>query len=165
MINSLDRLIEGIIRVLRADIIPHLADEYARGQAYSVIDLLQNLRLRIDWAVGPLRDQVEAQAALAMHFDRLWAGQALPPPPAPDPPEAPAATGSELLAQRDALDGHLCAVLRWLEGNRATLPAAIAAEAEAALRRYIHEQLQRDLRLTARPLFVDIARRTDASPA
>jgi hypothetical protein len=164
MTNSLDRLIEGIIRVLRADIIPRLAEEYPRGQAYSVIDLLQNLRPRIDWAVGPLRDQVAAQAALAAHLARLWEDQALRPPPAPDPRPAPGATGSELVALRDALDGHLCAVLRWLDGHRPALPAAPAAEADAALRRYIHEQLQRDLRLTARPLFAEIARRTDASP-
>ena len=50
---SLERLIEGIIATLRTDVIPNVSDAYARGQAVGVIDLLNNIGPRIEWARAP----------------------------------------------------------------------------------------------------------------
>ena len=54
MNNSLDRLIGGIIATLRAHVIPNVTDGYARGQAIGVIDLLNNIAPRLEWARAPL---------------------------------------------------------------------------------------------------------------
>jgi hypothetical protein len=50
MNNSLERLTEGIIAALRTHVIPHVADAYARGQAIGVIDILNNIAPRLEWA-------------------------------------------------------------------------------------------------------------------
>ena len=54
MNNSLERLIAGIMATLRADVIPNVTDAYARGQAIGVIDLLNNIAPRLEWARAPL---------------------------------------------------------------------------------------------------------------
>ena len=51
---SLERLLEGIIATLRTDVIPNVSDAYARGQAVGVIDLLNNIGPRIEWARAPV---------------------------------------------------------------------------------------------------------------
>src|SRR5262249_59630389 len=58
MNNSLERLIAGIIATLRADVIPNVTDAYARGQAIGVIDLLNNIAPRLEWARAPLAEAV-----------------------------------------------------------------------------------------------------------
>ena len=58
MNNSLDRLIEGITATLRAHVIPNVTDAYARGQAIGVIDLLNNIAPRLEWARAPLAEAV-----------------------------------------------------------------------------------------------------------
>lgn len=60
MSNSLDRLIGGIIATLRTHVIPNVTDSYARGQAIGVIDLLNNIAPRLDWARAPLRSGCRA---------------------------------------------------------------------------------------------------------
>ena len=54
------RLIEGIIATMRSDVIPHVSDSYARGQAVGVIDLLNNIAPRVEWAQAPLARLVQA---------------------------------------------------------------------------------------------------------
>jgi len=54
--NSLERLIAGIIATLRTDVIPNVTDDYARGQAIGVIDLLNNIAPRLEWARAPLAE-------------------------------------------------------------------------------------------------------------
>ena len=48
MNNSLNRLIDGIIIALEREIIPRVDDAYARGQAFAVMDLLRNMRPRLE---------------------------------------------------------------------------------------------------------------------
>lgn len=59
MQNSLDRLFEGMASALRQDVLPHLADPYARAQVTAAIELLGNLSTRVDWR------EPEAAEALA----------------------------------------------------------------------------------------------------
>ena len=66
MNNSLERLIAGIIATLRTDVIPNITDAYARGQAIGVIDLLNNIAPRLEWARAPLAEAVaERRKAVA----------------------------------------------------------------------------------------------------
>ncbi|HWY25724.1 MAG TPA: hypothetical protein VNX47_12435 [Nevskia sp.] len=155
MNNTLDRLFAGLITSLRSEIIPRLDDEFARGQAYAAMDLLNNLRPRIDWAVGPLAEQIAAQLAAAQRIAALAPEQALPEELklAPQP-----ATGDALRQYRDALDEHLCRVLDALP----QAPSAQRDAVRAVLTQYMKEQVRREVSLAAKPLFGEIAGNTSA---
>lgn len=153
MNNTLDRLFAGLITSLRSEIIPRLDDEFARGQAYAAMDLLNNLRPRIDWAVGPLAEQIAAQVAAAARIAAQAPQHALPEAltAAPQP-----ATGEALRNYRDALDEHLCQVLDGLP----QLPAVQREAVQAVLTQYMKEQVRREVSLAAKPLFGEIAGNT-----
>jgi hypothetical protein len=161
MNNTLDRLFGGIIASLQSEIIPRLDDEFARGQAYAAVDLLNNLRPRLDWAVGPLSEQITAQLQALRRIEEL--ARALPqrPPFASPLVEAPLPpTGEGLRQRRDQLDEHLCRVLDWLAG----VPAG-SEPIGAVLTQYMKEQVRREVNLAAKPLFGEIAGNTGASAA
>ena len=61
---ALERLLEGIVTTLRNDVIPHVVDPYARGQAVGVIDLLNNIAPKLEWARGPLLGEIEEKRGL-----------------------------------------------------------------------------------------------------
>lgn len=155
MNNSIDRILDGILVTLKTEVLTRLTDEYARGQVLSAIDLLANLKPRIDWAMGPLREEVEAQSALAARIaERFAAGPERPPAP-PAAAAEPGATASDVERLRDRLDEHLCEVIRWLAARDA-LPAA--AECELEIRRHLRERLRRELGRTAKTLLGEISR-------
>ena len=165
MNNSLDRLFAGIIASLVSEIIPRLDDEFARGQAYAIVDLLTNLRPRIDWAVGPLSEQIAAQLAAARQIDELAQDlqNGLPglPPTLAAMPEP--AAGETLRRLRDQLDEHLCKVIDWQNQPPAGVPEAGVAAIVAVTAKYMQEQVRREVSLLARPLFGEIAGNTGAS--
>lgn len=146
---ALDRLIEGIVATLRSDVIPNVTDAYARGQAVGVIDLLNNIAPRIEWAQRPIQEAVEEKRALLAEIARLS------PAAVPDVPRGEAAsTAEELLAQRGALDariGDAIAALSKVKRDDA------GAEALALVRRHLHDEQKREMRITSKPLFAEIA--------
>ena len=153
MNNTLDRLFAGLIASLRSEIIPRLDDEFARGQAYAAMDLLNNLRPRLDWAVGPLAEQIAAQLAAAERIAALASQFALPEALKTGPQPA---TGEALRNYRDALDEHLCKVLDGLP----QVPGAQRDAMQAVLTQYMKEQVRREVSLAAKPLFGEIAGNT-----
>jgi hypothetical protein len=146
---ALDRLIEGIVATLRSDVIPNVTDAYARGQAVGVIDLLNNIAPRIEWAQRPIQEAVEEKRALLAEIARLS------PAVVPDVPRSEAAsTAEELLAQRGALDariGDAIAALSKVKRDDA------GGEALALVRRHLHDEQKREMRITSKPLFAEIA--------
>ncbi|MFZ1119853.1 MAG: hypothetical protein WAN81_06425, partial [Candidatus Binataceae bacterium] len=71
MNNSLNRLIDGIIIALEREIIPRVDDAYARGQAFAVMDLLRNMRPRLEWSREVTLAQVGLQEAALKRVDDL----------------------------------------------------------------------------------------------
>jgi hypothetical protein len=134
MNNSLNRLIDGIVIALEREIIPRVDDAYARGQAFAVMDLLRNMRPRLQWS----REVTLAQVALQE------------------------ADTTELEARRDRLETEVCGVLKWLTEHRARLDAAVAKSVEETLTNYMREAIKRELALTANPLFAEISRGANA---
>ncbi len=61
MNNSFPRLIDGMCTTLREEVLPRLDDEFARGQVFGVINLLNTFRARADWSAGFLLAQIAAQ--------------------------------------------------------------------------------------------------------
>lgn len=159
MTNSLERIFDGMIDVLQSRVIPSIAEEFARGQAYGALDLLRNLKPRVEWAVGPLYDDVAAGLALARRIAALLEGAE------PKPPEAPAEnlererlTATDLEPMRDRLDAHLTEVLRWLGAHPGAVPAGRADEVESVIRKEQRARLKREVKLTAPTLFGEISR-------
>jgi hypothetical protein len=154
MNNSLERLIGGVIASLRASVIPNVTDAYARGQAIGVIDVLNNIMPRIEWARSPI---IEAVIERRRGLDEARALV----------PEAPAsaetarainldcASSAELAAERDRLDGEIADLLVW-----AHRPGACGdvTGATAVLRRCVHDAIEREMKTTRKPLFAEIAR-------
>jgi hypothetical protein len=163
MNNSLNRLIDGIIIALEREIIPRVDDAYARGQAFAVMDLLRNMRPRLEWSREVTLAQVGLQEAALGRVDDLCRGQA-ERPPAYAPPPAPSNTlgTKELEVRRDRLEAEVCSLLKWLAGHRATLDVAVAKSIEDTLTNYMREAIKRELALTANPLFAEISRGANA---
>ena len=163
MNNSLNRLIDGIIIALEREIIPHVDDAYARGQAFAVMDLLRNMRPRLEWSREVTLAQVGLQESALGRVDDLCRGQA-ERPPAYAPPPAPSNTlgTKELEVRRDRLEAEVCSLLKWLAGHRAALDAAVAKSIEDTLTNYMREAIKRELALTANPLFAEISRGANA---
>jgi hypothetical protein len=154
--NSLERLIGGIITTLRTHVIPNVTDGYARGQAIGVIDLLNNIAPRLEWARAPLLE------AVVERRNAIRAVRALVP-------EAPgsanglrdqalaAASAAELAAERDRLDGEIADLIAWTHSSAA---CGDVAKAIALLRQHVRDELKRDMKLTKKPLFAEIAKAT-----
>lgn len=65
-------LLDGVVDTLLARVLPHVQDRPARGQLYAAVDVLRNLRDRVE----PKRALLEAEAtsagtALALAIERL----------------------------------------------------------------------------------------------
>ncbi|MBR0756256.1 hypothetical protein JQ604_29115 [Bradyrhizobium jicamae] len=147
---GLQRLLEGILATLRDDVIPHVTEPYARGQAVGVIDLLNNIGPRLEWARGPLLVDIEEKRAVLHAVAGHIPGAALPVGH-----EAIGVT-TDLQAERDRLDGLICDVLAELMGEGASnFPER--DQALALIRGHLHDSLTREMKLTRKPLFAEIA--------
>ncbi len=159
MTNSLQRIFDGIIDVLHSRVIPKIHDESARSQAYGALDMLRNLKPRVEWAVGPMRDDVVAELSLCGRIAALLENAKPAPPSAPtESPPTFGLTAAELEPLRDRLDEYLCEVLRWIAEHLETLPSATASEIETAIRDQQRVRLKREVKLTAPQLFGEISR-------
>jgi hypothetical protein len=156
MNNSLPRLIDGMVATLRKEVIPHIEGDFARGQAFGVIYMLNSLKLRASWSNEFLIEQLRALEDAARELDGLGAG--IPAALVPGkcaPREAPAA--AELEAMRDQGDERISALIEWLASNRESVSTVAAAHIEAAIDRYLHRQLKWELSTSAKPMFVEIS--------
>ena len=156
MTNSLPRIFDALIETLQDRVIPKIADVSARAQAYGVLDMLRNLKPRVDWAVGPLHEDVAAEIALVKQIAALLPDA--PAAPAEDLERSSISIGADLEAVRERLDRHLCEVLHWLGEHREALPAGRTEEIERAIRDQQRVRLKREVKLTAPPLFGEISR-------
>lgn len=146
---ALTRLFEGVVATLRTEVIPHIDDAYARGQAVGVIDLLNNVAGRVEWARAPLLEAVrEKQRLLALASEAL--GE-----PAPAPSEALDVLGSaELIEERARLDAEICETMKRAHGRGAD---AAAREALGLLIRHAHDEAAAAMKWTRKPQFAEIA--------
>lgn len=149
----LERIIEGIVATMRADVIPHVSDSYARGQAVAVIDLLNNIAPRVEWAQAPLAAQLVRKQALLSQIRDIVPGVApdLPPDGAV---ELPATGAVELLRQRGRLDAAIGDAVAIVWPRRREPGFDRAAE---LIRAHLHEEMAAEMKITRKPLFAEIA--------
>ncbi|HEY4925695.1 MAG TPA: hypothetical protein VII20_14880 [Roseiarcus sp.] len=157
MNNSLPRLIDGMIATLRGEIIPHVEGDFARGQAFGLIYMLNSIRLRAAWSNEFLCEQLQALDEASRDLEGVMT----------DLPGAPALTlrapsglptAVELESMRDQGAARVCELIDWLATHRAGAPAVAVARAEDIIDRYIHRQLKWELSTSAKPMFDEISR-------
>lgn len=160
MNNSLPRLIDGMVATLRREIIPHVEGDFARGQAFGVVYMLNSMRLRASWSNAFLVEQIRALEEASRELEAV-VGE-LPGAPAPAvraPPGVP--TELELEAMRDQGDARICELIDWLATDGKTAPAAAVARADEIVARYIQRQLKWEISTSAKPMFDEISRGSD----
>ena len=156
MNNSLPRLIDGMCATLRSEVLTRLDDEFARGQVFGVINLLNTFKLRADWSTGFLIEQIASQQAALDGVAALLGD--VPFAPAAGTPAAPTATPvAELLALRDDGNRRIGQWLDWLDRQRASLAPDAVANGEALLRQAMRDELRIELRNAPRPLFAEMS--------
>jgi hypothetical protein len=184
MNNSFVRLVQGMNHTLRSEVLPRLDDEYARGQVWGLINLLNTFEKRADWSAGFLLLQLQAQQAAleqaAVLLDRTS--------PVAATCAAASASVAELLAQRDNHNLAMAALFAELDGAGGTdgahgahgAPAVLAsvalpldsahagapdaaavaarrAQALALLRRAMRTEVDLELQHSPRPLFAQMS--------
>jgi len=138
---AVETLLDGVVQTLLDAVLPDVRTRFARGQLYAAIDVLRNLRDRVELRASLLTDEAESAAAAlerveaalraagaaadAARIEQLRAGA----PPAPP------------LARVVALRAALVATVPLLD----TLPASTAAAARTALGEHLAAQAMRDL--------------------
>ena len=150
---SLDRLFEGIIATLRTDVIPNIRDGYARGQAVGVLDLLNNIGPRIEWARAPVAAAIAEKHALLRAL-----GELLPDLPQTSVPDCAASSSTtELAAERDRLDAEIGDALALIHVSKPGASVEKREQALSLLKQHMHDELTREMKLTRKPLFAEIA--------
>jgi hypothetical protein len=145
-----------MVATLRKEVIPHIEGDFARGQAFGVIYMLNSLKLRASWSNEFLVEQLRALEEAARELDEF--GAEIPAalvPGARAPREAPAS--AELEAMRNQGDERISALIDWLAEHRESVSAEAAARIEATIDRYLHRQLKWELSTSSKPMFVEIS--------
>jgi hypothetical protein len=145
-----------MVATLRKEVIPRIEGEYARGQAFGVIYMLNTLKLRCSWSNAFLVEQLKALEGVSRNLEPL--APSLAGAPLPDV-HAPAALpeARTLEAMRDAGDARICDLIDWLATNRAHLPPEVAARAESIVDAYLARQAKYEISTSARPMFVEMS--------
>jgi len=150
MLVPIEMLIDGVVRTLTEHVLPDVEGRFARGQLYAAVDVLRNLRDRIEARIA--LDEAEATSAAAA-LERVIAS--LPPetgralaalrdaaPPAP-PAERATALRAALVAALEAIDA---------------LPEEVAIPARAALLEHLAAQAVRDVMVLKPSLLTEISK-------
>ncbi|MFT3821220.1 MAG: hypothetical protein QM750_26990 [Rubrivivax sp.] len=158
MNNSFERLIDGLCATLRAEVLTRLDDEFARGQVFGVINVLNTFKARADWSAGFLLQQIAAQQQAldaARHAVPAALQATLPTAPAGLLPAA--VPIADLLSRRDAGNDAIASWLQWLDGPGRALPADAAAAVEALLLAAMRAEVDIELKHAPRPLFAEMS--------
>jgi hypothetical protein len=137
MLVPIETMIDGLVRTLTERVLPDVPTRFARGQLYAVIDVLRNLRDRVEPRAALFEDEsASIAAALGRVIPHLpAASQRTLEAAVADAPAAP--PSARLVALRAALILALDAL--------ADLPPADAAAARAAVNDHLAAQTMRDL--------------------
>jgi hypothetical protein len=159
MNNSFARLIDGMNATLRKEVLSRLDDEFARGQVFGIINLLNTFKVRADWSAGFLLQQLEAQRTALDGVAALLQGRpeasSLPQLPTGAVPQAVAI--ADLLVARDDGNRAIGELLGWLDAQRAALTPEITAQIETLLRTAMRAEVSLELKNAPRPLFAEMS--------
>ena len=145
-----DALIDGVVRTLVESVLPDVSTRFARGQLYAAVDVLRNLRDRLELRADLAAAEADsAAAALARVVAALGddagarVAQALQAAPAAPPAERAAALRAAVATALEVLDA---------------LPSGNSAAARAALAEHLAAQVMRDLMVLKPSLLTEISK-------
>jgi len=153
MLIPIERLVDGLVQTLLEQVLPDVGSRYARGQLYAVVDVLRNLRDRVDERPALLEaEAASAEAALLAAAAGLRGG---PGSEAAERIEAalaaaPAAPVAERLA---ALRGVVVLGMQAIDH----LPPEVADRARVTLGGHLGGQALREVALLKPSLLAEIS--------
>jgi hypothetical protein len=151
MLIPIERLIDGCMQTLREEVLPEVASRAVRGRVWAVLDVLNNLRDRIEEKHAPATAESDsAQAALSQcAAARRAAGDA----------EGAAALASALLAAPSEPPTARAAALREaLADAIAARPEGLPDSERESLRAHLAAQALRDVMLLKPSLLSEISK-------
>ena len=162
MNNSFPRLIDGMCATLRTEVLSRIDDEFARGQVFGVINLLNTFKVRADWSAGFLLQQIAAQRTAIDSVAALMTAQPLlgVPAAALAKEDASSTPISALLAMRDEGNRSISEWLQWLDSEK-NLDVTVVDEAIGLLREAMRAEVQIELKNAPRPLFAEMSSGTE----
>jgi len=151
LLIPLERLIDGCLQTLREEVLPEVASRAVRGRVWAVLDVLHNLRDRIEEKREPA--EIEARSAEEALLRLAEVLRAVPNPQAgagilralAEAPEGPPA------ARASALRAVLAGVI-------AARPEGLTEAERDALRAHLAAQAVRDLALLKPSLLAEISK-------
>lgn len=155
MNNSFARLVDGMCATLRQEVLTRLEDDFARGQVFGVINLLNTFKARADWSSGFLLQQIAAQQAAFDGVRALLRGNEAGLPPLPQGPLPQTAPIAQLLARRDEGNQSIAVMLQWMDA--AQVDAGTATRIEELLRAAMRAEIDIELKNSPRPLFAEMS--------
>ena len=151
MTIPVETLIDGLARTLTDAVLPDVTSRFARGQLFAVVDVLRNLRDRLE-VKAALHEAEAASAAAALERAAAALGRgaaaariagALAAAPAGPPAERAAALRAALVAALETID---------------VLPPEVGDPARAAITAHLAAQTMRDLALLKPSLLGEISK-------
>jgi hypothetical protein len=185
MNNSFGRLIDGMTATLRQEVLTRIDDEFARGQVFGVINLLNNFKLRADWSVNFLQEVVTAQTQAfhriaeilreagvtaefggerGVEFDAALSAELKAEAAAPIHAAAargPLTDAKALLLRRDQGNRVIINWLRWIASQPPGVPAQTLIDIELTLRRAMRSEVEVELRHLGKPMFAEMSQGTE----
>jgi hypothetical protein len=154
MAIAIERLIDGCLETLREDVLPDVGTAFARGQVWAVMDILQNLRDRVEVKqVFAIEEAGSAEAALARTAALLRDAGCADKAGTLDSllsAAAAAAPGERVVALREALVG----ALRALHAQ----PGGLSDAGREALASHLAPQTVRDIAVLKPSLLNEISK-------
>ena len=151
---AVETLIDGVVQTLLDAVLPDVRTRFARGQLYAAIDVLRNLRDRVELRASLLSDEADsAAAALARVETALRASGAAADAARVEQLRA-AAPPAPPLARAVALRAALVATVPLLDA----LPPSTGEAARTALGEHFAAQAMRDLAVLKPSLLTEISK-------
>ncbi len=151
MLIPIERLIDGCVQTLREEVLPEVASRAVRGRVWAVLDVLNNLRDRVEEKVAAATTEADsARAALARLAAALRANADT---------NGAAAIESALACAPDEPPSARAASLRAaLADAIAARPQGLAETEREALRAHLAGQVLRDVMLLKPSLLSEISK-------
>jgi hypothetical protein len=150
---AIERLLDGVVHTLTTAVLPAVASRFARGQLYAAVDVLRNLRDRVEVKASLLEaEATSASEALAALIAVLREGGV--PGAVAAVEDAVAAAPSAPAERVAALRAAIVLALDVLEA----VPPPLAARARRPLDTHLAAQAMRDLAVLKPSLLGEISR-------
>lgn len=161
MNNSFPRLIDGMVATLHDSVLPNLKGDFLRGQVYGVIYILNQMKIRGDWSVTFLAEQIVAQQTMFAELGRLAEGLPFRPPFFVHPAFTEPVAAHQLEALRN--EGNQCIgdILKWLREHREAIQSDKANAIDRVIRDYLLLEIRIEMKNTARSLFAEMSQNTE----